>query len=442
VTVDTVLTDPVVADTASESFVIEGQRPLEGTIRATGNKNAALPIVAACLLTDEPVVLKNVPAITDVATMLALAVAVGVTVERRGGGEVLVHAGRTPGTELDEELCRRIRASILFAGPLLARAGEAIVPPPGGDVIGRRRLDVHIDALERLGAEVHVNKTFHMRTDGLVGVPLFLDEASVTGTENAVMAAVLARGETVIGNAACEPHVQDLCRFLVSLGAEIEGIGSNVLRIRGVERLHGGEWEISPDHIEVASFVGLGAVTDGELVIEGVNPDDLVAIWLALERLGIVTDVDGSTVRVPGGQELVIQDDFGGQIPKIEDGPWPAFPADLTSIALAVATQARGTILIFEKMFENRLFFVDKLVNMGARIILCDPHRAVVNGPARLYGERMESPDIRAGMAMLIASLCAEGTSTIGNIGQIDRGYERIDERLRGVGAAIERVES
>jgi UDP-N-acetylglucosamine 1-carboxyvinyltransferase len=439
--VDTVLTDPIVADTASESFVIEGRRPLEGTIRATGNKNAALPIVAACLLTDEPVVLRNVPAITDVETMVALAVALGVAVERRGGGEVLIRAERTPSTELDEELCRRIRASILFAGPLLARAGEAIIPPPGGDVIGRRRLDVHIDALERLGVEVHANRNFRMRTDGLVGVPLFLDEASVTGTENAVMAAVLARGETTIGNAACEPHVQDLCRFLVSLGAEIEGIGSNVLRVRGVERLHGGEWEISPDHIEVASFVGLGAVTDGELVIEGVNPVDLVAIWLALDRLGIVTEVEGTTVRVPGGQELVIQDDLGGQIPKIEDGPWPAFPADLTSIALAVATQARGTILIFEKMFENRLFFVDKLVNMGARIILCDPHRAVVNGPARLYGERMESPDIRAGMAMLIASLCAEGTSTIGNIGQIDRGYERIDERLRAVGAAIERVE-
>ncbi len=439
---DTALTEPVLADIASESFVIEGRRPLEGTIRVTGNKNAALPIVAACLLTSEPVVLRNVPAITDVETMLDLASAVGVSVERRGGGEVVVHAEATPSTELDEELCRRIRASILFSGPLLARAGEAIVPPPGGDVIGRRRLDVHIDALERLGAHVEAKRSFHMRTDGLVGVPLFLDEASVTGTENAVMASVLARGETVIGNAACEPHVQDLCRFLVALGAQIEGIGSNVLRISGVERLHGGEWSICPDHIEVASFIGLGAVTDGELVIEGVEPDDLLPMWLGLGRLGIETEVEGSSVRVPAGQELVVQDDLGGQIPKIEDGPWPAFPADLTSIALAVATQAQGTILIFEKMFENRLFFVDKLVNMGARIILCDPHRAVVTGPARLYGERMESPDIRAGMAMLIASLCAEGTSTIGNIGQIDRGYERIDERLRSLGARIERIDS
>jgi UDP-N-acetylglucosamine 1-carboxyvinyltransferase len=440
--VDTVLTDPTVADVASEAFVIEGRRPLSGTIRVAGNKNAALPIVAACLLTDEPVLLRNVPAITDVETMLDLAAAIGVTVERRGGGDVLIHAAKAPATELDEELCRRIRASILFAGPLLARSGEAIVPPPGGDVIGRRRLDVHIDALERLGAEVHVNKSFRMRADRLRGVPLFLDEASVTGTENAVMAAVLAEGETVIGNAACEPHVQDLCNFLVSLGAEIEGIGSNVLRVRGVERLGGGEWRICPDHIEVASFIGLAAVTDGELVIEDVRTDDLVAIWPAFERLGIAVEERESSVMVPGRQELAVHDDLGGQIPKIEDGPWPSFPADLTSIALAVATQAQGTILIFEKMFENRLFFVDKLVNMGARIILCDPHRAVVTGPARLYGERMESPDIRAGMAMLIASLCAEGTSTIGNVAQIDRGYERIDERLRAVGAAIERVEA
>jgi UDP-N-acetylglucosamine 1-carboxyvinyltransferase len=439
---DIVLTEPVLGDAVTESFVIEGRRPLNGSVRATGNKNAALPIIAACLLTAEPVLLRNVPAILDVATMLDLAADLGAEIEHRAPGEVAIHAAETPKTELDEDLCRRIRASILFAGPLLARSGEAIVPPPGGDVIGRRRLDVHIDALERLGARVHANRRFHMRTEGLVGTPVFLDEASVTGTENAVMAAVLARGETVIGNAACEPHVQDLCRFLVSLGAQIEGIGSNVLRVEGVERLGGGEWRICPDHIEVASFIGLGAVTEGEFVIEDVHPEDLVAIWPGFERLGVQAFVEGTAIRVPGGQELVVRDDLGSQIPKIEDGPWPQFPADLTSIVLAVATQARGTILVFEKMFENRLFFVDKLVNMGARIILCDPHRAVVNGPARLYGERMESPDIRAGMAMLIASLCAEGTSTIGNVGQIDRGYERIDDRLRSLGASIERVEA
>ncbi|MEZ5099495.1 MAG: UDP-N-acetylglucosamine 1-carboxyvinyltransferase [Thermoleophilia bacterium] len=425
----------------TQSFLIDGRKPLNGRVRAAGNKNAALPIVAACLLTDEPVTLTNVPAIRDVDTLLDLVASLGATVERLGEGEVRIHAAADPETELDEELCRRIRASILLAGPLLARCGRAVVPPPGGDVIGRRRLDTHVHAFERLGARVEVDRRYVMETTGLRGADIFLDEASVTGTENAVMAAVLAPGETVITNAACEPHVQDLCLFLVELGARIEGIGSNVLRIHGVERLRGGAYRICPDHIEIASFIGLGAVTEGEIWIDDVVPDQLCAIWPGFERLGVQCEVVGTSVRVPDGQELVVRDDLGAQIPKVEDGPWPAFPADLTSIALAVATQAQGTVLIFEKMFENRLFFVDKLVNMGARIILCDPHRAVVNGPARLYGERMESPDIRAGMAMLIASLCAEGRSTIGNIGQIDRGYERIDERLRALGAHIQRVE-
>jgi UDP-N-acetylglucosamine 1-carboxyvinyltransferase len=425
-----------------ESFVIEGGRPLSGRITAAGNKNAALPIVAACLLTDEPVVLRNVPSILDVETMLELAADIGADVERLGRGEIRIHVASTPRHELDEELCRRIRASVLFAGPLLARCGRAVVPPPGGDVIGRRRLDTHMHAFQQLGVEIVAERRFELSVDTLRGARVFLDEASVTGTENAVMAAVLARGETVITNAASEPHVQDLCRFLVSLGARIEGIGSNVLRVEGVDRLHGGEWRICPDHIEVASFIGLGAVTGGEIVIDDVEPEHLCAIWPGFERLGVRYEIDGTSVRVPDGQRLAVADDLGAQIPKIEDGPWPSFPADLTSIALAVATQARGTVLIFEKMFENRLFFVDKLVTMGARIILCDPHRAVVNGPAKLYGERMESPDIRAGMAMLIASLCAEGRSTIGNIGQIDRGYERIDERLRALGAQIERAES
>jgi UDP-N-acetylglucosamine 1-carboxyvinyltransferase len=432
--------ETLVADTLMESFVIEGGRPLHGSIRAAGNKNAALPIVAAALLTEEPVTLTNVPAIRDVETMLELVADLGVEVEDAGEGVVRIVAEDVRKHELDAELCTRIRASILLAGPLLARWGEAIVPPPGGDVIGRRRLDTHIHAFRRLGADIQANRRLHMQAKRLVGTQVFLDEASVTGTENAVMAAALAEGETTIVNAACEPHVQDLCRFLVSLGARIEGIGSNVLTIQGVDRLAGGEWRICPDHIEVASFVGLGAVTEGELVIEDVVPEHMVGVRHGLERLGVEWHADGSSVRVPGKQELLIRDDLGAQIPKVEDGPWPAFPADLTSIALAVATQATGTVLIFEKMFENRLFFVDKLVTMGARIILCDPHRAVVNGPTRLYGERMESPDIRAGMAMLIASLCAEGRSTIGNIGQIDRGYERIDERLRALGASIERV--
>jgi len=432
----------VVSDSLLEAFVIDGGRPLNGTIRVAGNKNAALPIIAACLLTGEPVTLRNVPLITDVETMLELVADLGVDVEQSGPNEVRIHANEISKHDLDEELCSKIRASILLAGPLLARDGEAIVPPPGGDVIGRRRLDTHIHALARLGADIHTNRRYTMRAERLRGAKVFLDEASVTGTENVVMAAVLAEGETVIANAACEPHVQDLCRFLVSLGADIEGIGSNVLTIHGVDRLSGGEWRICPDHIEVASFIGLAAVTDGEILIEDVLPEHLSGIWHGFERLGVMWEENESSVRVPGGQELAVRDDIGSQIPKIEDGPWPAFPADLTSIALAVATQARGTVLIFEKMFENRLFFVDKLVGMGARIILCDPHRAVVNGPARLYGERMESPDIRAGMALLIASLCAEGMSMIGNIGQIDRGYERIDERLRALGAHIERVDT
>jgi UDP-N-acetylglucosamine 1-carboxyvinyltransferase len=429
-----------VTSTLSESFLIEGGQPLNGSVRVAGNKNAALPIIAACLLTDGPVTLSNVPAITDVETMLELAADLGVDVEHLDEGRVRIHAHRIAKHELDEELCSRIRASILFAGPLLAREHEAIVPPPGGDVIGRRRIDTHIDAFERLGAEAHANRRLRLSTPGLRGTHLFLDEASVTGTENALMAAVLAVGETVIGNAACEPHVQDLCAFLNALGARISGIGSNVLRIEGVERLRGGEWRICPDHIEVASFVGLGAVTEGELVIEDVDPTHMVAVWPGFERLGVCWEMDETTIRV-AGQKLVIRDDVGSQIPKIEDGPWPSFPADLTSIVLAVATQAEGTVLIFEKMFENRLFFVDKLIGLGARIILCDPHRAIVNGPARLYGERMVSPDIRAGMAMLIAALCAEGTSTIGNIREIDRGYERIDDRLRALGASIERIE-
>jgi UDP-N-acetylglucosamine 1-carboxyvinyltransferase len=425
-----------------ESFVIEGRTPLSGRVSAAGNKNGALPILAATLIASEPVVLSNVPRIRDVETMLALLADVGADVDWTGPNEVRVDSGNANKFELDPELCSRIRASFLLAGPLLARFGRASVPPPGGDVIGRRRLDPHVHALAELGVEVELNARFDMQTNGLRGRRIFLDEASVMATENAVMAAAVAQGETVIGNAACEPHVQDLCRFLCSLGASIEGIGSNVLRIRGVQRLSGGEWRLAPEHIEVASFIGLAAVTGGDVTVEQVVTEDLVSILPVFARLGVHVELGDNSVRIPPGQVLRIEDDLGDQIPKIEDGPWPAFPADLTSIALAVATQAEGTVLIFEKMFENRLFFVDKLVSMGARIILCDPHRAVVTGPAKLYGQRMASPDIRAGMAMLIASLCAEGISTIGNVGEIDRGYERIDERLRALGARIERVEN
>ena len=425
-----------------EAFVIEGGNRLSGTVKAAGNKNGALPILAATVLTGEPVLLTNVPRIRDVDTMLELLADLGADVAWTGPNEVRVHAAEIVKHELDPVLCNRMRASFLLAGPLLARLGRASVPPPGGDVIGRRRLDPHIHAFARMGAEIEVADNYEMAArHGLRGQEIFLDEASVMATENAVMAAVLTEGETVLGNAACEPHVQDLCRFLVSLGAEIEGIESNVLRIRGVRSLSGGEWRIGPDHIEVASFVGLAAMTASEITIEDVRSQDLVSILPAFERLGVRTELREGSVHVPPQQQLMVEDDLGGHIPKIEDGPWPAFPADLTSIALTVATQAYGTVLIFEKMFESRLFFVDKLVMMGARIILCDPHRAVVTGPARLVGQRMESPDIRAGMAMLLAGLCAEGQSTIGAAHQIDKGYERIDERLRQLGARIERVE-
>jgi UDP-N-acetylglucosamine 1-carboxyvinyltransferase len=431
-----------VAPAVPEAFVIEGRKALSGRIRAAGNKNGALPILAATLLADEPVTLRNVPRIRDVETMIELIASLGVDAEWTGENDVRVDPAGLSSYEIDTDLASRIRASFLLAGPLLARLGRASVAPPGGDVIGRRRLDPHIHAFAALGAESSFDGRWELRTDGLRANQIFLDEASVMATENTVMAAALTPGETVIGNAACEPHVQDLCRFLVSLGAEIEGVESNVLRIRGVGSLRGGEWRIAPEHIEVGSFIGLAAVTGSDVTIENAEPRDLQPILPAFRRLGIIVEVneDGS-VRVPPGQELQIENDLGEMIPKIEDGPWPAFPADLTSIAVAIATQAEGTILIFEKMFENRLFFVDKLVSMGARIIVCDPHRVVVTGPARLYGQRMASPDIRAGMAMLIAALAADGTSTIGNVGEIDRGYERIDERLRALGANIERVE-
>jgi UDP-N-acetylglucosamine 1-carboxyvinyltransferase len=427
-----------------EAFVIEGGRRLGGTVKAAGNKNGALPILAATLLTSEPVTLENVPRIRDVQTMLDLLDELGAEVSWTGPNEVRVQATDVSTHELDPMLCARMRASFLLAGPLLSRLGRASVPPPGGDVIGRRRLDPHIHAFARLGAEIEYREMHHelQAPRGLRGEHIFLDEASVMATENTIMAAVLTPGETVIGNAACEPHVQDLCRFLVSLGAQIEGIESNVLRIHGVDSLAGGEWRIAPDHIEVGSLIGLAAMTASDITIEDTIPKDLVPILPAFKRLGVKVEIEGTSVRVPPRQQLIVEDDLGGHIPKIEDGPWPAFPADLTSIALTVATQAFGTVLIFEKMFESRLFFVDKLVGMGARIILCDPHRAVVTGPAQLVGQRMESPDIRAGMAMLLAGLSAEGQSTIGAAHQIDKGYERIDERLRALGAQIERVEA
>jgi len=424
-----------------QSFVIKGGQPLGGTIRPTGNKNGALPIIAASLLADEPVLLRNVPHIRDVETMLQLVASTGAEVTEPAPNTLRIDPRNLSGASLDPGMVSYIRGSVLLAAPLLARTGRCVLPAPGGDGIGRRRLDTHLLAFRTLGVRASFERgALELEVDRLRGAQMFLDEASVTATENTVIAAVLADGETVIGNAACEPHVQDLCRFLNALGARISGVGSNRLSITGVERLRGGEHTIGPDHIEVGSFIGLAVMTGGELVVDGVIADDLRPIEVGFARLGVRWQLDGSSLRVPRDQELVVHDDLGAAIPKIDDGPWPAFPADLTSIALAIATQARGTVLIFEKMYENRLFFVDKLVSMGARIILCDPHRAVVSGPSRLYGYRMESPDIRAGMALVPAALAADGESVIGNVGQIDRGYERIDERLRQLGASIERV--
>jgi UDP-N-acetylglucosamine 1-carboxyvinyltransferase len=425
-----------------DKFVIQGGVPLSGEITVAGNKNAALPILAACLLTDEEVVLSNVPRIRDVESQIALLEGIGVRAAWTGENELRVQADAIADVSLDEDLAARIRASFLLAGPLLARFGEARMPPPGGDTIGRRRLDPHLDAFIDMGARVSGERWIEIDVSdrGLRPCRIFMDEPSVMATENALMAAALTEGPTTIANAASEPHVQDLARLLVKMGARIDGIGSNVMTVHGRDRLGGAEHSVSPDHIEAASFMALAAATRGELRIRDLELDDLTQIRRQFGRLGLQTTVEGNDLLVPPDQALEIRDDVGDAIPKIDDGPWPAFPADLTSIALALATQARGTILIFEKMFENRLFFVDKLVAMGARITLCDPHRAIVSGPSRLHGERLESPDIRAGMAMLIAALCADGTSEIGNIAQIDRGYERIDLRLRELGANIERV--
>ncbi len=424
--------------------MIEGGVPLSGTITPAGNKNGALPILAACLLTDDEVTLRNVPRISDVEAMVGLLRSLGARVEWQGPSEVVVDTSTVESTDVDAELAEQIRASFLLAGPLLARFGRACMPPPGGDVIGRRRLDPHLDAFRALGALVDDRHAAILLTApplGLSPCDFLMDEPSVMATENALMAAALTRGPTVIRNAASEPHVQDLARMLVAMGAAIDGIGSNVMTVHGQASLRGCNHSIAPDHIEIGSFMALAGVTGGELVVRDTVPADLRMIRLVFERLGLRSEVHGADVIVPGNQQLVIRNDSGGHMPKVEDGPWPAFPADLTSIALALATQSEGSVIIHEKMFENRLFFTDKLVNMGAAITICDPHRAIVVGPRPLRGSRVESPDIRAGMAMLIAALCADGTTVIGNVRQIDRGYERIDERLRQLGARITRLE-
>ncbi|GHU60873.1 UDP-N-acetylglucosamine 1-carboxyvinyltransferase [Spirochaetia bacterium] len=418
-------------------YFIEGGVPISGTIRASGNKNAALPCIAVALLSDEPVILRNIPDIEDVQVMLSIYRSFGGVVERLGPNAYRMKLGNIGSSQVPLEYAQKIRASILFAGPLLVRTGKVVLPPPGGDVIGRRRLDTHFLVLKELGAQVEINGAFTFSAAELRGADIFLDEASVTATENAVMAAVLAKGETLLTNAASEPHVQDLCRMLCAMGARIEGIGSNILRIRGVTKLSGCDFEIGADFMEVGSFIGLAAVTRGELFIEGPCFQDLRPAKIAFGKLGIVWEHEGSTLHVPKNQAMTVNCDLGGMIPKIDDAPWPGFPPDLTSIITVVATQVTGTVLVHEKMFESRMFFVDKLIGMGARIVLCDPHRAVISGPARLAGSELQSPDVRAGMAMVIAAMCAEGRSVIRNVYQIERGYEHLVSRLSSLGARI-----
>jgi UDP-N-acetylglucosamine 1-carboxyvinyltransferase len=421
-------------------YIVEGGHRLSGTIEPSGNKNAALPIIAASLLTEHPVTLTNVPRIRDTETLVELIRSVGATAEWRSPNTLAIHAQDIRAADLDPELCARIRASILLAGPLLARCGTLTLPPPGGDVIGRRRLDTHVLAFQQLGVTVAASDRLEFRAARLKGADVFLDEPSVTATENALMAAIAAHGTTQLRNVASEPHVQDLASFLVALGAHIEGIGTNSMVVHGPATLRSATYGIGPDHIEVGSLIGLAAVTRSPLRIARAGTEHLRSIRMGFERLGIVSVAEGDDLIISADQTLKIQDDFGGHVPKLEDQPWPAFPADLMSIAIVTATQCSGVILMFEKMFESRMFFVDKLIGMGARIVLCDPHRAIVAGPCRLHGASMISPDIRAGMAMLLAAVCADGVSTINNADQIERGYERIDERLNALGARITRV--
>jgi UDP-N-acetylglucosamine 1-carboxyvinyltransferase len=425
-----------------EKFIIEGNVPLSGTVTPGGNKNAALPLLAASLLTDQPLVLRNMPRIRDVQIMCQLLADLGVEIIEVDEHTLRLLANNVRKTDLDPNLCRDIRASILLAGPTLARLGHVELPPPGGDVIGRRRLDTHFFAFKRLGAEMDMNDRFRLRADKLTGADILLDEASVTGTENAVMAAVLAKGTTVFRNAASEPHVQDLCRCLVQMGARIQGIGSNMLTIHGVDRLNGAEFRIGADYLEVGSFIALAAVTGGEVLIQNADPEDLAMTRLVFGRMGVRWEVRGQDILVPRGQSLTIVPDMGDAIPEIKTNVWPAFPTDLTSIAIAVATQAAGSILFHDWMHTGRMYFTDRLVSMGARIVLCDPHRCMVQGPSWLRAEPqgIASPDIRAGMALLIAALTARGTTVIHNIGQIDRGYERVDEKIRALGGKIERA--
>ncbi|MCQ2592801.1 MAG: UDP-N-acetylglucosamine 1-carboxyvinyltransferase [Treponema sp.] len=422
-------------------YIIEGGYPIQGTITASGNKNAALPCLTATLLTDEPVILNNIPEIQDTNVMIQILEALGAEVEKISKHNWKIVNKEVKTSELPRELTKKVRGSIVFAGPLLARTGKCEMMPPGGDVIGRRRVDTHFLALEQLGANISVNGHFAFSANKLVGTDIFLDEASVTATENAIMAAALAEGTTILQNAACEPHVQDLCNMLNSMGAKISGIGSNIITIEGVKKLHGCEYTIGPDYIEIGSYIGMAAATKGKITIKGIRPEEMRPLKYSFAKLGISWRIEGDELTVPNTQDMKVNSDIGNMIPKIDDMPWPGFPADLTSIMVVVATQVEGTVLVFEKMFESRMFFVDKLISMGAKITLCDPHRAVICGPSMLHGDHLVSPDIRAGMAMVIAAMCAHGESRISNVYQIERGYEDLVGRLKQLGAHIRTVE-
>ncbi|PIE98172.1 MAG: UDP-N-acetylglucosamine 1-carboxyvinyltransferase [Treponema sp.] len=422
-------------------YHIEGGTPIEGVIKASGNKNAALPCIAAAVLTSEAVVLRNIPDIEDVGVMLDVFKSFGGVVEKIDANAYRLRLEKSNCCEVPDEFAKKIRASILFAGPLLARCGVATLSPPGGDVIGRRRLDTHFLALTELGASVSTENKFSFKADKLHGKDIFLDEASVTATENAIMAAVLAEGVTILTNVASEPHVQDLCNLLNLMGAKITGIGSNILTISGVDVLHGADFSIGPDYMEIGSYIGLAVATHGSIKITNINPKDMRPLKQGFAKLGITWEIKDNTLSISKNQTLTVNKDFGGMIPKIDDAPWPGFPADLTSIMVVIATQVTGTVLIHEKMFESRMFFVDKLISMGAMITLCDPHRVVVTGPSLLQGSELVSPDVRAGMAILIAACCAKGKSVIKNIYQIDRGYEDLEGRLKSLGVKIKRKE-
>ena len=425
-----------------DTFIIEGNHQLSGTVVPSGNKNAAFPLISAALLTDQPVTLRNLPDIGDVRTMLRVVEDLGVTVDRHDMHTVTLQAAAIRKVMPDPKLFSQIRGALVLMGSLLAREGQILLPQPGGDQIGRRRIDTHFLALKALGATTNDEDHLALSAPHLRGADMLLDEASVTATENAVLAAVRAEGETVIRNAACEPHVQDLCQMLNQMGAQISGIGSNLLRVQGVDRLHGADFALSADYLEVGSFISLAAVTNSEILIENASPQHLRMMLLVYERLGIKAEIRGTDVWVPAGQTMTIVADLGDAIPKVDDAPWPGFPADMMSVSIVTATQAAGTVLFHEKLFESRLFFVDKLIGMGARIVLCDPHRCLVQGPSQLHAEPqgISSPDIRAGMALVVAALCAHGKSTIRNIGQIDRGYEAVEQKLQALGAHIKRV--